>query len=336
MRIIRVNPAMETWYAHQMPLVGKKCYEAYHLRKEPCETCPSRLTISTGEPKADTVPKIGPTGTIDGWFELFSFPLIDAGSGELNGVIEYVRNITDRKVAEDQLKDTYAKLKMALSISEMELWEWNIIDNRIVDLPARDNIFVSGPAFLDNPADFLKVVHPEDRDRLESTISGAITGWESDPGFETEFRLVFPDGRVEWMRAVGRVIADDSGRPARLTGVWLNITRYKQLEKELRENEERLQLAIEGGDVGIWECEVTPDPVVTVSQKVLEILGYQGVPTRYDIGQIDPFVHPDDLEKATNDLKNFLSGNTPLLNHEYRLLCNDGSYKWLLFRGKSH
>ena len=43
MRIIRVNPAMETWFAHQMPLVGKKCYEAYQLRNEPCEICPSHL-----------------------------------------------------------------------------------------------------------------------------------------------------------------------------------------------------------------------------------------------------------------------------------------------------
>ena len=240
-------------------------------------------TISSGEPKADTVPKIGPGGIIDGWFELFHFPLIDAGSGELNGVIEYVRNITDRKVAEDQLIDTYAKLKMALSISEMELWEWKIIDDRVVGLPARDTTSVSGPAFLDNPADFLKVVHPEDRESLESTISGTIAGWKSDPGFETEFRLVFPDGRVEWRRAVGRVIADDAGRPARLAGVGLNITRYKQLEKELRENEERLQLAIEGGDVGVWECEVTPDPVVIVSPKVLEILGFQGAPISYSL-----------------------------------------------------
>ena len=45
LRIIRVNPALEGWYAHQMPLVGKKCYEAYHLRKEPCEKCPSSQTI---------------------------------------------------------------------------------------------------------------------------------------------------------------------------------------------------------------------------------------------------------------------------------------------------
>jgi PAS domain S-box-containing protein len=334
MRIIRVNPMIEEWFAHQMPLVGKKCYEAYHLRKEPCEKCPSRLTISTGEPRAEMVPKIGPAGKIDGWFELYSFPLIDEKSGESKGVIEYVRNITDRKAAEDEVKDTYAKLKMALSISEMQLWEWNIIDDHISEIPEGDRASIQGPAFADNYADFLKLVHPDDRERIESTLSGAIAGWQSNPDFAIEFRLVFPDARVEWMRAIGRVIPDDSGQPARLTGVGLYITRYKQLEEELRENEERLQLAIEGGDVGIWECDVTPEPIVKVSQKVLEILGYEAEFSSFEITRLERFVHPEDLESAVSSLKNILSGTIPLLNVEYRLICSNGSYKWLLVRGK--
>ena len=334
MRIIRVNPAIEGWYAHQMPLIGKKCYEAYHLRDEPCEGCPSCETIATGQPRAETVPKIGPGGKIDGWFELYSFPLIDEKSGESKGVIEYARNITDRKVAEEELKETYAKLKMALSISEMQLWEWNITDDRISEIPAQEHAPIQGDAFADNFSDFKKLVHPDDQERIESTLSGAIAGWQSNPDFTIEFRLLFPDGRVEWIRAIGRVIVDDAGQPVRLTGVGMYITHYKRLEEELRENEERLQLAIEGGDVGIWECNVTPDPNVTVSRKVLEILGYQGESTSFDIARLERYIHPDDLEMATNILNNFLSGSIPLLDVEYRLLCSDGSYKWLMIRGK--
>ena len=334
MRIIRVNPAIEGWYAHQMPLVGKKCYEAYHLRKEPCENCPSTLTISTGEPKVETVPKIGPAGKIDGWFELYSFPLIDENSGESKGVIEYARDITERKAAEDELKDTYAKLKMALSLSEMQLWEWSITDERISELPVRDRATIQEAAFADNFMDFLKLVHPDDREHIESTLSGAIAGWQSHPDFAIEFRLLFLDAKVEWMRAIGRVIADDSGQPARLTGVGLFITRYKQLEEELRENEERLQIAIEGGDVGIWECDVTPEPDIIVSQKVLDLLGYQGEATTVDIALLEKIIHPDDVDKAICSLKNFLSGASSILDEEQRLLCSNGSYKWLLFRGK--
>jgi PAS domain S-box-containing protein len=116
--------------------------------------------------------------------------------------------------------------------------------------------------------------------------------------------------------------------------VGLFITRYKQLEEELRKNEERLQLAIEGGDVGIWECDVTPEPDLIVSQKVLDLLGYQGESTTVDIALLEKIIHPEDIEKAISSLKNFLSGASSILNEEQRLLCSNGSYKWLLFRGK--
>jgi two-component system, cell cycle sensor histidine kinase and response regulator CckA len=103
MTIIRVNPVMERWYAHHMPLIGKKCHEAYYGRSETCEICPTRQTIRTGEAARETVSKMGADGEIIGWFDLYSFPFIDIATGQLKGVIEYVRDISDRKRYEDAL-----------------------------------------------------------------------------------------------------------------------------------------------------------------------------------------------------------------------------------------
>jgi PAS domain S-box-containing protein len=104
--IIRVNKTMENWYSHSLPLVGKKCYEAYHLRDRACDICPTRRTIETAETAYEVVPKIGNGGTQSGWTDLYSFPLIDKNSGQMKGVIEYVRDITERKKAEDQLQSS--------------------------------------------------------------------------------------------------------------------------------------------------------------------------------------------------------------------------------------
>jgi diguanylate cyclase (GGDEF)-like protein/PAS domain S-box-containing protein len=111
MRILRVNPTMERWYAYAMPLTGKKCYEAYHSRTSPCSICPTQRTFKTGEAAYEVVPKRGPKGTIIGWLDLYSFPLIDVKTGKLEGVIEYVRDITERKQAEDELWKMNKRLK---------------------------------------------------------------------------------------------------------------------------------------------------------------------------------------------------------------------------------
>lgn len=102
MNIIRVNQTAEKWYPHAMPLVGKKCYEAYHNRRERCEPCPAWRTLKTGESAYEIVPKHGPGGENVGWLEIYSYPLLDT-TRQMRGVIEYVRDITERKRIEESL-----------------------------------------------------------------------------------------------------------------------------------------------------------------------------------------------------------------------------------------
>jgi signal transduction histidine kinase/CheY-like chemotaxis protein len=95
---------MKQWYAHAVPLVGRKCYEAYHGRHESCANCPSYHTINTGNPGHGVVPRIGPDGETTGWLDLYSFPLRDTSTGAFVGVIEYVRDISNQKLMEKEMQ----------------------------------------------------------------------------------------------------------------------------------------------------------------------------------------------------------------------------------------
>jgi len=102
--IVRVNPAMERWFAHAMPLLGKKCWEAYYGRTTPCESCPARHTLETGAAAYEVKQRVQAGSQAVGWQEVHAFPLLDAGTGRPSGVIEYVRDITEHRRLEEQFR----------------------------------------------------------------------------------------------------------------------------------------------------------------------------------------------------------------------------------------
>ena len=108
--IRHVNGVMNEWYKENLPLEGKKCYEVYHNADKPCDPCPTLRCLESGKTEWNVVPGL-PGSPVD-WIELFSYPIKDQNSGEITGVAEFVRDITERKQAEEELKGSEERLKI--------------------------------------------------------------------------------------------------------------------------------------------------------------------------------------------------------------------------------
>ncbi len=104
-----VNKSMEEWYSHAKPLAGKKCYAVYQNRTEPCRPCSSIKAMESKEMCVEMVPLMAEEKQV-GWLELFSYPLMDS-SGDVVGVVEFVRDITARRQAEQKLADHTRELE---------------------------------------------------------------------------------------------------------------------------------------------------------------------------------------------------------------------------------
>ncbi len=102
LNIVRVNKAMEQLYPDKVPLEGKKCYEAFRNRTEHCTTCPSLAALNSGEMKMEEV-NYATEGGESGLLEVFAFPM-QAEGGSVTGVVEYVRDITERVIARRELE----------------------------------------------------------------------------------------------------------------------------------------------------------------------------------------------------------------------------------------
>ncbi len=95
--IIASNPVMDEWFSHIRPIVGKKCWEVFHpsSQAEHDHDCPGKRTLDTGMVNSELLPRFGPEGNRIGWLEVFGFPLVKSRSSEVEGVIEYARDVTE-------------------------------------------------------------------------------------------------------------------------------------------------------------------------------------------------------------------------------------------------
>ncbi|WP_373536527.1 PAS domain S-box protein [Microcoleus sp.] len=113
----------------------------------------------------------------------------------------------------------------------------------------------------------------------------------------------------------------------------LKVDRADRTKEAWRESEERWQLALQGNNDGIWEHDLQTNCHVA-SDRCLEILERRPEEVK-DLAQYVSYIHPDDLERIQSKWQEHLHSKTSHYCGEYRILCPDGRYKWILVRGRA-
>jgi PAS domain S-box-containing protein len=171
--------------------------------------------------------------------ELTSIPFTYKGKPAMYGVF---MDITERKQAENALRENQVRLDLALRSARMGVWHWDIIENRrYFDDQVCHLLGINPATFTGAAEEFFGAVHPDDRETIKAALARTI---EHDVLYEPEYRAVWPDGSVHYITARGRLVRDDKGRALRINGIIWDITERKKME-ELRLENERLAYANE-------------------------------------------------------------------------------------------
>jgi PAS domain S-box-containing protein len=104
-------------------------------------------------------------------------------------------------------------------------------------------------------------------------------------------------------------------------------------EKALKESQERLKFALEGAGDGVWDWNPQTD-VALFSRRWKEMIGYAEHEFPSTGAAWVEHLHPDDKDRMLSAVREYFSGSQPFYVVEYRLRCKDGSWKWILSRGK--
>jgi PAS domain S-box-containing protein len=178
-------------------------------------------------------------------------PILD-GEGQTTELVGTVQDITDRRRAEEALRVSEERLKLAIEAATDGYWDWNagrgeayFSARYYTMLGYEPNEF---PASYEN---FIKNVHPEETDHLEQTARKREDGDRSS--HSVEFRMRCKDGSWRWILSRGQAVEHDArGLPVRVVGTHTDITERKQLEEALRESEEKFRTLSESSPMGIF------------------------------------------------------------------------------------
>ena len=132
-----------------------------------------------------------------------------------------------RTRTEEQARRSEERLRFALDAASMGTWDWNLITNSVRWSDNLEQIHGLPPGTFDGTfASYEQEIHPDDRARVLASVQRALS--QGLP-HEVEYRIVAPDGTVRWCEGKGRVEYHD-GRPVRMTGVCMMVTRRKEAE----------------------------------------------------------------------------------------------------------
>ena len=265
LNVIRCNPTKEKWHAHNMPLVGKKCYLAFHGKNVPCENCPVEVTLKTLKPAYAVSPLHDKDGKVAGYFDLYSFPMFDEKTKKLIGVIEYVRDITQRKEAESALRDSEEKFRsifenstIGLVIADVATREFILCNKALVDLLGytQEELLSRGVGGI-HPKESLDLV----LEKFNQLAKGKVSTVKHIP-------VQKKDGSVLYVNITASLLTLDGKKC--ILGNFENVTENKRIEEEILQSLSLLKATLEASTDGILVVDLN-GKIVSSNRRFFEL-----------------------------------------------------------------
>jgi len=241
-------------------------------------------------------------------------------------ILGTTHDITKRKRAENALMESRERMGLALEGGNLAWWEWDLVTDKIIYQRAEEVLGFKADCLEDY---YLKnIIHPDDIEKSIKDDEKIKTG--KSEFYNSEFRIITDTGDIRWVGEKGKVVEwDEKGKPLRIAGTSQDFTEKKTAEKELRETATRLELSLEGADLGMWYWNFVEDSFV-LDDRALEIIGFN--PRNLEDWNIR--VHPGDSKKVKAADNALSQGLCDHVDYEWRSFTNSGEMKWIHGQGK--
>lgn len=238
------------------------------------------------------------------------------------------QDITDRRAAEAALRKSEAMHRTIVETCQEGVWlvgaDWRttFVNQRMAEMLGRTPEEMIGKTVLE----FL----PEDE--REKTLAH-MREREAGIAAQHEYRFVRPGGEEIWALAATNALMDERGGFAGALAMFTDITERRRMEQAVRESEVRFRELFDALPDPAWDWDLVADET-RHSATWSQLLGYPAGAGEEELGTWESMLHPEDRADVLSRLEACERGETDVYEAEYRLRCRDGSYRWVLSRGR--
>jgi PAS domain S-box-containing protein len=255
-----------------------------------------------------------------------SVAIIKGADGKPIGFVGISRDITERKKAEQALKESEEKFRSLVQTIPECVYSALPNGEILYMSPAVETIFgYSAEEFQKDKNLWIRLIHKDDQKELLVKLEGLLK--KSIP-YVYEFRMKRKDGSIVWIRDHANAMLDGKGKPTKISGIIYDITERKKAEEKLRESEEKYRNLAENLNELIYRADPETFVANYVNRAVKKIYGYTVEEWLKNPNLWEKTIHPDDKDRVFAEI---VEAKRKLKNCfiEYRIVRKDKTIRWL-------
>jgi PAS domain S-box-containing protein len=255
--------------------------------------------------------------------------LIFNDSGEATTVIGTVQDVTEKQTLITKLSRNEALYKQAEELVNMGNWSWDVKNNKLEWTDHLYRIYGLAPQSEEITIErFLSFVHPNDRENVEKGVDEI----HSKDLLDYNFRIITANGENKILRSVAQVHRDEKGNALFVVGTERDTTEKQTLIEKLQKSESLYKQAQTLAHLGNWTWDINNN-VITWSDELYRIYGLEPQSRTLTYEEYLGFIHPDDKEKITTQIKSAIDKNESW-EYTHRLISRSGEIRIVFATGE--